>query len=537
MPNIEADCSSTDINLNDSIEESLIIAKANEFNTIFKILETSTLEANPKNMIMFLLNGLNKKYPMIVSEFKNSMNEKKSDDSEINNVSSNSNDNNIEKYWGQQSNQHCKWGPSAWKYTSDLMKEKWENDMESFSNNNFDNSSDVAVDGSDYEERMNISSHISSGKRSTNSSNSDSDSDSDSDSNNNERDDNYNSNNHNSNDNRSDRSDNSAKYELLLDPAKRRFTAYPIEFPDIWDMYKVQQAAFWVATEIDFSKDYDDFCTKFSSGEQHFIKMIIAFFANSDGIVNWNLSERFTKDIQITEAIFAYQFQIMMENIHSEVYSLMLENIIKDPKEKDMMFNAIHTIPSIKAMADWAFKWIESDKSFAHRLIAFAIVEGVFFSGAFASIFWIKSHKQNAMPGLTKSNEFIARDEGMHCEFACELYKYIENKLSSKQINKIMDEAVKISQTFMRDALPVRLIAMNQTYMDDYLEYVADRLLQMLSYKKLYNKANPFEFMAKIGLANKDDFFVHRPNNYQECTINNTTSQGCDFSQIDEEWE
>jgi len=497
MSNIEENCSSLDINLNDSIEESLIIAKANEFNTIFKILENSTLEANPKNMVMFLLNKLNEKYPMIVNEFTNSnTKDNKSNSNEMNDNIMTVNEEK-EKYFGKN-----------------------------------DNSSDVAVDGSDYEDRMNISSYISNCKRSSSGGRSSNNSDD------NEYDDNENysmsSNNNNSRDSKSNKS---AEYELLLDPSKKRFTAYPIDFSDIWNMYKVQQAAFWVATEIDFSKDYDDFCTKFSSGEQHFIKMIIAFFANSDGIVNWNLSERFTKDIQVTEAIFAYQFQIMMENIHSEVYSLMLENIIKDPKEKDMMFNAIHTIPSIKAMADWAFKWIESDKSFAHRLVAFAIVEGVFFSGAFASIFWIKSHKQNAMPGLTKSNEFIARDEGMHCEFACELYKYIENKLSSKQIYKIIDEAVKISQTFMQDALPVRLIAMNQTYMDDYIEYVADRLLQMLNYKKLYNKANPFEFMAKIGLANKDDFFVHRPNNYQESTINNTTSQGFDFSQVNEEWE
>lgn len=324
-------------------------------------------------------------------------------------------------------------------------------------------------------------------------------------------------------------------YEPLLDPKNKKFTAFPITYQPIWKLYKQQVAAKWFAEEIDFSKDYYDFLT-LNSDEQHFIKMVLAFFANSDGIVNFNLSERFTKEIQVTEAIFAYQWQIMMENIHSETYSLMLENIIKDVGEKAKLFDAIHTVPSIKSMADWTFKWIESDKSFAHRLVAFAIVEGVFFSGAFASIFWIKIYKgNNIMPGLLKSNELIARDEGMHCEFACLLYKYVINKLTDKQIGKIMREAVVIAQGFMQDALPIRLIGMNQDFMNDYIEYIGDRLLMMLGHGKIYNKKNPLEFMDTIAFANKGDFFVFRNTEYQDPHINNET-KNTDFTQLSDDF-
>lgn len=327
----------------------------------------------------------------------------------------------------------------------------------------------------------------------------------------------------------------SQPYEPLLDPKNKKFTAFPIAHIPIWKLYKQQVAAKWFAEEIDFSRDYYDFLT-LNNDEQHFIKMILAFFANADGIVNFNLSERFTKEIQVTEAIFAYQWQIMMENIHSETYSLMLENIVKDVDEKNKLFNAINTVPSIKAMADWSFKWIDSDKSLAHRLVAFAIVEGVFFSGAFASIFWIKIYKgDNIMPGLLKSNELIARDEGMHCEFACVLYQYIINKLTDKQIGKIMREAVIISQTFMQDALPIRLIGINQNYMNDYIEYIGDRLLVMLGYNKIYNKSNPLEFMDTIGIANKNNFFEGRTTEYQDSNIHNST-KNTDFTKISDDF-
>lgn len=315
--------------------------------------------------------------------------------------------------------------------------------------------------------------------------------------------------------------------EPVLDPNNHKFTAFPITYNSIWNEYKKQMANMWTAEEIDLSHDYDDFL-KLDKDEQHFIEMILAFFAASDGIVNFNLGERFIREIKITEALFAYQFQMMMENVHSHVYSLMLDNIVKDPVRRHSLFNAIDTIPSVKLMADWAFKWIDSSESFAHRLVAFAIVEGVFFSGAFASIFWLKLHKSDLaqkgkpfMNGLVTSNKFISRDEGLHCSFACELYKLLINKLTKNDIYAIMKDAVVISKQFMSDALPVRLIGMNKHLMCDYIEYIADRLLSMLGYDKLYRKANPFRFMDTIGLDDKANFFELRPHSYQDPHVMN----------------
>ncbi len=319
------------------------------------------------------------------------------------------------------------------------------------------------------------------------------------------------------------------KLEPLLDPKNQKFTAFPIKYHDIWKMYKDQMSLMWKAEEIDFSKDYDDYMT-LNDDEKHFVEMILAFFAASDGIVNFNLGERFAREITITEAQFAYQFQMMMENIHSEVYSLMLDNIVRDPAKKEHLFKAIETVPAVKMMADWAFKWIDSTESFAHRVVAFTIVEGVFFSGAFAAIFWLKKYKNKSsnangrpfMNGLVKSNKFIARDEGLHCSFGALLYKHLQNKLSAETINTIMKEAVEISKVFITDAIPVRLIGMNSDMMSDYIEYIADRLLSMLNHKKIYNKQNPFKFMESIGLDGKTNLHESRPDEYSDAYVLNS---------------
>lgn len=305
--------------------------------------------------------------------------------------------------------------------------------------------------------------------------------------------------------------------EPLLNPEKARFTILPIEYPDIWKSYKTQLGSFWKAEEIDFSKDFDDFLT-LSKDERFFIKMTLAFFAASDGIVNFNLRERFLKDIQIMEAQVAYGFQMMIESVHGEVYSLMLENLIKDHNEKELLFNAIKTVLTVKKMADWAFKWIESSKSFAYRLVAFAIVEGIFFSGSFASIFWIKKYRSQGklfLSGLIKSNEFIARDEGMHTDFACLLYSKLKYKLKQSTIDMIMKEAVLISQEFITESIPCKFIGMNSNLMNTYIEYVADRLIVSLGYQKIFNKQNPFPFMDALGLQGKTNFFESRASEYQ----------------------
>lgn len=315
--------------------------------------------------------------------------------------------------------------------------------------------------------------------------------------------------------------------EPLTDPNNERFTIFPIKFPEIWEMYKTQQELYWKAEEIDFSKDYDDFIT-LESDEQHFIKMILAFFASSDGIVNFNLRERFLKEIKLTEAQVVYGWQMMIENIHSEIYSKMLENIIKDPVEKEYLFNSIKTVPSIELMAKWSFKWIDSSDSLAYRIIAFAAVEGIFFSGAFASIFWLKKYRSNGkniMNGLITSNRFIARDEGMHVKFACLLYSLIKNRLDKEIVQDIIIEAVEISKTFNKDAIKCEMIGMNIDLMYQYIEYIGDTLLVMLGYTKIYNTLNPFIFMESIGLLNKTNHFEARPTEYQIAHTSKNTAK------------
>lgn len=312
--------------------------------------------------------------------------------------------------------------------------------------------------------------------------------------------------------------------EPLLDPKNERLTILPIspDFKDIWDLYEEQMNSFWRASEIDFSRDYDDFMT-LDEGEQNLIKMILAFFASSDGIVNFNLRERFLKEIKVTEAQVAYAFQMMMENIHGEVYSKMLEAIIKDEDERKKLFDAINTVEVIKIMADWALKWIHSTDSFPHRLIAFACVEGIFFSSSFASIFWLKKYRnqgKNIMNGLVKSNQLISRDEGCHCKFACTLYSKIVNKLNMNTVHEMIHEAVNISKSFAKNAIQCDMIGMNLELMNQYLEYVGDTLLVMLGYEKKYNTINPFTFMESIGMMNKTNFFESRPTEYQSAVNN-----------------
>lgn len=302
--------------------------------------------------------------------------------------------------------------------------------------------------------------------------------------------------------------------EPILNEENRRFTLFPIQYPEIWELYQKQLASFWRAEEIDMSKDFQDF-ERLKPDEQFYIKRVLAFFAASDGIVNFNLSTRFLQDIKILEAQICYQYQMFNENIHSLTYSLMLDNIIKDATEKDSLFNAIRTVPSIQLMADWAFKWIHSDKTFAHRVVAFCVVEGVLFSGMFASIFWLKQFHGTVMNGLLKSNEFIAKDECSHTYFGCMLYRMLEHtKLSQSDAYEIVDEGVKISQNFMTEALPCNLLGMNADSMCQYIEYVGDMLLVDLGYQKKYNVTNPFDFMVKIGLHNKANFFESRVTAY-----------------------
>ena len=306
--------------------------------------------------------------------------------------------------------------------------------------------------------------------------------------------------------------------EYLLNPENNRLTIYPIKNEAIWNSYKKQQAAFWTAEELDFSKDCDHFL-KLTPNEQHFIKMILAFFSSSDTIVNINLGERFLNDVKIREAITAYTFQMMIENVHSETYSLQIDNLIRDPEEKNKLFNAVKEFPCIAEKASWALKWIESDDSFAKRLVAFAIVEGIFFSGAFCSIFWLK--KRNVMPGLCASNELIARDEGMHADFAVLLYSMLENKLPESDIHAMFQDAVEIERAFICESLPCGLIGMNADMMNQYIRFVADRLLVVLGYNKFFNVTNPFDFMESISIEGKTNFFEHRPTQYQKASVLN----------------
>ena len=290
-------------------------------------------------------------------------------------------------------------------------------------------------------------------------------------------------------------------------------------------MYKKQEASIWTAEELDLSPDLVDWDSKLNDDERFFIKHVLAFFAASDGIVNENLAENFLSEVQYTEAKFFYGFQIMMENIHSETYSLLIDTYIKDTKEKNYLFNAIETFEPVKKKAEWAMRWIDNG-SYAERLVSFAAVEGIFFSGSFCSIFWLK--KRGLMPGLTFSNELISRDEGLHCDFACMLYNnHLVNKLPKEQVQKIIADAVKIEKEFVTESLPVRLIGMNSDLMSQYIEFVADRLLTELGNDKIYNTSNPFDFMDMINLQGKTNFFEKRVGEYQKAGVlnneNNTT--------------
>lgn len=298
-----------------------------------------------------------------------------------------------------------------------------------------------------------------------------------------------------------------------------RFVLFPIKHSRVWEMYKKAEASFWTAEEIDLSQDYKDW-VKMTADEQHFIKMVLAFFAASDGIVLENLASRFLKEVQIPEARCFYGFQIAMENIHSETYSLLLQTYIKDSVERDALFAAASRIGSIKKKADWAMKWIESkEASFAQRLVAFAAIEGVFFSGSFCSIFWLK--KRAKMPGLTFSNELISRDEGLHCDFACHLYSLLTaaQQLSKQDGVALLREAVDIEKEFVCEALPVSLIGMNANLMSQYIEFVADRLSVELGFGKIYNAQNPFEWMEMISLTGKTNFFEKRVAEYQKSGV------------------
>jgi len=318
--------------------------------------------------------------------------------------------------------------------------------------------------------------------------------------------------------------------ELLLRENKDRFVILPIKYPAIWEMYKKCEASFWTAEEIDLGDDMK-YWDAMNDGERHFISHILAFFAASDGIVNENLAINFMSEVQLPEARCFYGFQIMMENIHSETYALLIDTYIKDPAEKDRLFHAIDTVPCVKKKAEWALRWINNG-TFAERLIAFAAVEGIFFSGSFCSIFWLK--KRGLMPGLTFSNELISRDEGMHCEFACLLYRMLENKLSKEDATRIITDAVEIEKEFVTDALPVNLIGMNAKLMSQYIEFVADRWLGELGYDKVYNATNPFDFMEMISLQGKTNFFEKRVGDYQKSGVLNASADSKSFSLDDD---
>ncbi|EAL91379.1 Ribonucleotide-diphosphate reductase (RNR), small subunit [Aspergillus fumigatus] len=312
--------------------------------------------------------------------------------------------------------------------------------------------------------------------------------------------------------------------EPLLQENPHRFVLFPIKYHEIWQMYKKAEASFWTAEEIDLSKDLHDWNNRLNDDERYFISHVLAFFAASDGIVNENLLERFSNEVQVPEARCFYGFQIMIENIHSETYSLLIDTYIKEPKQRTYLFDAIDTIPCIRKKAQWAMRWIsDKESTFAQRLVAFAAVEGIFFSGSFASIFWLK--KRGLMPGLTFSNELISRDEGLHTDFACLLFSHLNHRPDKKVIEDIIVEAVAIEQEFLTDALPVALLGMNSKLMCQYIEFVADRLLVALGNKKYFNSPNPFDFMESISLAGKTNFFEKRVGDYQKAGVMASTKK------------
>lgn len=305
--------------------------------------------------------------------------------------------------------------------------------------------------------------------------------------------------------------------EPLLKENPGRFVLFPIQYDEVWKMYKKAEASFWTTEEIDLAPDTIDWEHKLSDDERYFIQHVLAFFAASDGIVNENLAVNLMSEVQIPEARCFYGFQIAIENIHSETYSLLIDTYIKDPAEKDRLFNAVETVPCVQKKAEWALRWITEAPSFAHRLIAFAAVEGIFFSGSFCAIFWMK--KRGLMPGLCFSNELISRDEGMHCDFACLLYSMLENKLDTTEVQAIIREAVAYEIEFISDALPVSLIGMNAELMSDYIRFVADRLLVSLGCDKIFGTSNPFPWMEMISLQGKTNFFEKRVGDYQKAGV------------------
>ncbi|KAK7807052.1 hypothetical protein U0070_011414 [Myodes glareolus] len=315
----------------------------------------------------------------------------------------------------------------------------------------------------------------------------------------------------------------SVEDEPLLRENPRRFVIFPIEYHDIWQMYKKAEASFWTAEEVDLSKDIQHW-EALKPDERHFISHVLAFFAASDGIVNENLVERFSQEVQVTEARCFYGFQIAMENIHSEMYSLLIDTYIKDSKEREYLFNAIETMPCVKKKADWALRWIgDKEATYGERVVAFAAVEGIFFSGSFASIFWLK--KRGLMPGLTFSNELISRDEGLHCDFACLMFRHLVHKPSEQRVQEIIINAVRIEQEFLTEALPVKLIGMNCTLMKQYIEFVADRLMLELGFSKIFKVENPFDFMENISLEGKTNFFEKRVGEYQRMGVMSNSAE------------
>ncbi|XP_023290208.1 ribonucleoside-diphosphate reductase subunit M2 B isoform X2 [Orussus abietinus] len=320
--------------------------------------------------------------------------------------------------------------------------------------------------------------------------------------------------------------------EPLLRENPRRFVIFPVQWPDIWEMYKKAEASFWTVEEVDLSKDIPDWLS-LKDDERTFISHVLAFFAASDGIVNENLVERFSQEVQVTEARCFYGFQVAMENVHSEMYSLLIDTYISDPKKRDFLFNAIENLPCVAKKANWALNWINHESAtFGERVVAFAAVEGIFFSGSFAAIFWLK--KRGLMPGLTFSNELISRDEGLHCDFACLMFKHIVQKPSKERVTSIIKNAVEIEQEFLTDALPVEMIGMNCKLMCQYIEFVADRLLVELGCTKVYQSENPFDFMEHISLEGKTNFFEKKVGEYQKWgvmqkKVENTFSITADF--------
>ena len=320
-------------------------------------------------------------------------------------------------------------------------------------------------------------------------------------------------------------------YEPILDEANRRFTLFPIKYYSLWNEYKKQEKSIWTTEEIDFSQDPKDYET-LDDNIKHVIKMILGFFASMDGIVNFNLDKNLISKITINEAITAYRFQAMMEGIHNECYSLMIDNLIKDQTEKQYLYDSIKTIPSIKKISDWAIKWIESDSSIAHKIVAFVCIEGILFSGAFAIIYWLKKYIGGGkifLQGLIKSNELISRDEKFHCDFACEIYKLINNKLDEKEIKQIITEAVEISKTFNNETINCKLVGLNVDLMDQYTEYISDRITVSLGYSKIYNSKNPFSFMETIGMMQKTNFHESRATEYKSAHLEYMTNSNLEI--------